>query len=63
MTPHRYLRFIITFNKCHIVFDMLDVTQLMKCYSNGTGVYVVDMSLSVDQKRQQDNEKDCTSCM
>lgn len=33
----------------------------MKCYSNDTGVYVVDISLAADQRRQEDIEKDCMS--
>lgn len=41
----------------------LFLPQLMNCYSNRSGVYVVDLSLSVDQKRQQDNDRDCMSCM
>ncbi len=43
MIPHRYLTFHYK-NKYHAGFDLLSSIQSTKCYSNGIGVCVLDVS-------------------
>lgn len=46
-----------------LLFARLRVIPLMKYYSNGIDLSVVELRLSVDQRRQQDKKIDCMSCM
>lgn len=55
MTPHSFLQSFMIRNAA------LCLIQYLKCHSNKTGVYEVDMRLWVDQRRQRDTETDCMS--